>query len=195
MIKANKKEKGFTLIEMLVSILIFSIISAGLINVFIAAVQSQSRVLQNQSLMEQSSYSLEYMGKLIRMANMDTTGGCTGVVNTNYSIAQAPNSITFLAYDAVNSQYRCRQFLLSNNIIEERRSSDATVANLEPATEITSSQVKVNKLKFVVTGDVLTSAQPKVTIMVKMESARNTSNPPQISVETSVSQRHLNIVQ
>ncbi len=195
MITGNEKEKGFTLVEMLVSIAIFSIISVGLINVFVAAVQSQGRILQNQNLMDQSSYVLEYMGKLIRMGNMDATGGCTGTANTNYGLNQAPNSITFLAYDSVNKQYRCRQFLLANNVIEERRSYDTTAANLEPPTGITSSQVKVDNMKFVVTGDILTSAQPKVTIMVKMEPARNTGNVPQISVETSISQRHLNIAQ
>lgn len=192
MMKKTEKSKAFTMVETLVSICLFGFISVVLINVFVMAIKAQSRILQNQELMDQSTYALEYMGKILRVAQKDLTGDCTGTAGESYGTAIA-DSITFVAYDTAEEEYRCRQFILDGTVIKERRSSDETSANLGTAQEMTSSKVKVEGLTFAVTGDASgDSIQPKVTIMIKMES--NVSpNPPQITIQTSVSKRELDI--
>ena len=179
------------MIETLVSIVLFGFISVILVNIFVSSIKSQTRILQNQELMEQSSYSLEYMGKLLRMAKKDESGDCTGTVGANYGVGI--DSITFLAYDSKEEEYRCRQFLLESEAIKEKRSSDETAANLGSALAITSSKVRVAGVTFGVTGDSGSDTiQPKVTIAINMESDISV-NPPKIFIQTSVSQRQLEI--
>jgi len=193
MINKNPKNKGFTLVETLVSLLIFGFISIILVNVFVSTLNSQKRILQNQELMNSSSYALDYMAKLIRMAEKDEIGDCTGTVGKNYSLTAAPNSITFLAYDNKSSSYKCTQFLLDGTIIKERKSTDDNIINLGEAQAITSSSVEVVDLTFGLTGDGADTLQPKATIMIKMKSKSSSANAPSLIIQTSVSQRKLDI--
>lgn len=193
MINKNQKTKGFTLVETLVSLLIFGFISIILVNVFVSVLNSQKRILQNQELMNSSSYALDYMTKLIRMAEKDDDGYCTGTAGKNYDLTAAVDSITFLAYDIKSSSYKCIQFLLDGTTIKEKKSTDNSVSNLGVAQAITSSSVQVTGLTFGLTGDGTDTLQPKVTVMIKMKSASLSSNAPSLVVQTSVSQRKLDI--
>jgi type II secretory pathway component PulJ len=191
MINNNQKSIGFTLVETLVSLVIFGFISIILVNIFVSSLNTQKRILQNQELMNQSSYALGYMEKSIKMADKDTAGNCTGLANRNYNVQSGPDSITFLAYDNKVAAYRCTQFLISGNVIQKKESTDATSANLQTAVNLTSTSVKVDSLTFSRSGDA-TGQQPRITIMIKMESNSLFANPPVLNVQTTVSQRRLN---
>lgn len=198
MINNNQKEKGFTMIEMLASLAIFGFVSVLLVNIFVSALSSQKRILQNQELMNQSSYTLEYMTKAIRMAERDMTGECIDVgdgdAGENYGIGTSPVALTFLTYDIKASANKCIQFLFENNAIEERISTDDTSDNLGAPVSITSSSVSVERLEFYVTGDTVGDMiQPRVSVMIKMKALPAATNSPIIIVETSVSQRKFDI--
>lgn len=193
MIINNQKLKGFTLIETLVSLFIYGVMSIALMNIFVSTLNTQSRILQNQDLMSQSSYALEHMGKIIRMAEKDETGNCAPAGEA-YKVENGIKSITFLAYDSKSESYKCTQFLLEDNAIKEAKSTDDTVANLQTAQAITSSSVVVSDLAFSVTGDTSGESpalQPKTTIMINMR--YNSSNPPRLIMQTSISQRKLDL--
>jgi prepilin-type N-terminal cleavage/methylation domain-containing protein len=104
-----KNKKGFTLVEVLVCIALFGIISVALINVFVASIKSQSRIIYSQELLEQSSYVLEYMNSKIRMAIKDVDGSCITIGST-YNISGGGSSIRFISYNAEISDYVCREF-------------------------------------------------------------------------------------
>jgi prepilin-type N-terminal cleavage/methylation domain-containing protein len=192
MINNNQNSKGFTLIETLVSLFIFGMMSVALVNIFVGTLNTQTRILQNQDLMSQSSYALEHMGKIIRMAEKDTVGTCAPV-GENYEVANGVKSITFLAYDSKSAKYICVKFSLENNAIKESRSTDEKASNLQTAQAITSSSVYVSDLAFEVTGDSLGDLiQPKVTIMINMR-YNSSFDPPRLIMQTSISQRKLDI--
>lgn len=189
--KIKQNSKAFTMVETLVSVCLFGFISVVLINVFVASINSQTRILQNQELMDQSTYALEYMAKSVRMAQKDVDGFCTGTINANYTVST--NSITFLAYDTKEAAYRCRQFFLGSAIIKEMRSTTASADDFAVAQDITSSKVAVTDLTFAVTGNVVgDTVQPKVTMMIEMVSGTS-SSAPTITIQTSVSKRELDI--
>lgn len=188
----SQRKNGYTLVETLVSIAIFSLLSVGIINIFTSILKTQTRILQDQEVMDQSNYSLEYMGKILRMAKKDLTGDCTGEANTSYGISS--NQVTFLAYDTKAEEYRCRRFSFASDSINESKSSDETSDNLSTAEAITSSKVKITALTFAVTGDGVDTIQPKVTIMIEMEpTSQILSADVNIIVQTSISQRQLDI--
>lgn len=180
-----KNNKGLTLIETLVSIVLFGIISTLLVNIFVVSIRTQSRVVANQELVEQSTYALDYMASKIRMAIKDEAGSCNGTPS-NYSTGE--NSIRFISYDSVNSKYVCREFILEENIIKERVSTDETSNLLGSSIPITSNAFNVSGLKFTATGDDGIN-QPRATIAITM--SRSTS--AKLTVQTTVSKRQLDL--
>lgn len=185
------ENKGLTLVELLISVSIFGILAVVLIGIFVAAINAQASVLQNQEIIGQAGYVLEYMDRSIRMSLRDTAGDCVGTIDKNYSTT---SGITFLAFDTVAGDYRCKRFYLESNKIKEQKSTDETAANFGTGVELTSSKVKVNSLIFNVLGDVMDTAQPQVTILINMESANRRLIPlPGIILQTTTSQRNLNI--
>lgn len=185
----NSKIKGFTLIEMLVSIGIFIILTIALTGIFVSSSRVQSRTLATQELMSQSSYVLEYMDRFLRMAKKDVSGSCTGTAGANYNPPESiSNTITFLDYNNV-----CHQFVLENNQIKEKK----FISGSWVSAEITSSKVKVNNLKFSVIGGSqppTNTLQPKITILIDIESKSQIVDPvPKIKVQTTISQRHLDV--
>ena len=183
------KTKAFTLVETLVSITLFGMVSLILINVFMTSIKTQSRILFSQELIEQSSYALEYMGTKIRMAIADNTGDCVGTQNVSY--VTGDNSIIFLAHDPVNDEYLCRKFFLENQSIKEMVSTDNT-ATFGSSSVITSPSFVVDKLNFVATQPAYT--QPRVTIMIEASKIEQDGvATSKITVQTTISKRELQL--
>lgn len=192
MIMIIKNTRGFTLIEMLVSIVIFTITISGLTVIFLSIIQTQTKILQTQDVMSQSSYAMEYMGNALRLAKKDAAGTCVGTANRNYYYQNGASAlIRFLNYDD-----KCRQFLLSGTTLQEQWSTDATSGSFQTAIPVTSSKVMIDNLAWAVTGDTsIDSLQPRVTIMLKVEPVTSLANPAQMTLQTSLSQRQLDISQ
>ncbi|MFA6251907.1 MAG: prepilin-type N-terminal cleavage/methylation domain-containing protein [Candidatus Paceibacterota bacterium] len=199
-LKKYQNQKGLTLVEILVSFAIFGLISVSLISIFTATVNTQTVILQHQAIMNEANFAIDYMGRAIRLARMDDASGgngaCTGTLNTNYSDTASPNNsqITFLSYDPVAGDYRCRKFAFSADKIYEYKSSTVSAADFPASgTEITSGQVKVVSLNFVAQNILRDSGQSMVTINIDMiPTGRQITPIPEIKAQTTLSQRNLN---
>ncbi len=188
--------RGFTLIEMMVSIGIFSVLMGVLSGIFLASMKSQTHIVYTQYLIDSSNFALDYMSRYLRMAQKDYSGGCISA-NDNFYPSNPPDSpsstVTFLDYKEGGG--RCHQFLLENGKIKEKISPDSTSAGFSSVTaqDLTSDKINVTDLKFNVLGganyDLL---QPRVTISIKAEARTENLNPlPNINVQTTISQRNL----
>ena len=71
------KFRAFTLIEMLIAVVIFSIIIGAATGVFVSAIQLQKYNLAYQQLLDQTSYAMEYMSRAIRMAKRNEGPVCS----------------------------------------------------------------------------------------------------------------------
>lgn len=184
---------GLSLVEVLTAFAIFGILSVSLMAIFTASVNTQTVILQNQAIMNETNFVLDYIGRAVRLAKYDDIGACTGGTGLNYGISG--NTITFLSWDSTKSDYVCRSFGLSNNAIVERFSTDGGSANLQSAISLTSGQVKVENLSFNATGNSRSDTlQPKVAINFKMTPTGRRIEPvPEIIIQTSISQRNLDI--
>ncbi|MFA5387567.1 MAG: prepilin-type N-terminal cleavage/methylation domain-containing protein [Candidatus Paceibacterota bacterium] len=187
-----EKSKGFTLIEMIIAIGIFSVLMGVLSGIFLASMKSQKHIVYTQSLIDNTNYVLDYMSRYLRMAQKDYIGDCVGREKDNFDPSNASSSvITFLDYKEGGG--RCHQFLLENGELKERISADQTAANFEEAQSLTSDRVKITNLQFNVAGGAnYDEKQPRITILIGAEADTEDLDPlPEINVQTTISQRNL----
>jgi len=175
----KKKNKAFTLLELLVAVSVFSLIVGGASGFFISALQAQRRALSNQELLSQGSYLIEYMSRAIRMAKKDIDGNCIGQ-KSNYQITS--NSIKFMNYKG-----ECQEFYLEEGMIKERKEgivSPLTSSDLEVLSfNIDSSGISQEDLE-----------QPRVFFSLHLK--RKAEKPELISeiyLQTTISQRNFDI--
>ncbi len=62
----NNFKKGFTIVEMLVSVTIFSILIVAVLSLFVSILRAQRHAFTTNYLTDQASYSLEYIYKQVR---------------------------------------------------------------------------------------------------------------------------------
>ncbi|TFG35833.1 MAG: prepilin-type N-terminal cleavage/methylation domain-containing protein [Parcubacteria group bacterium] len=188
--KINKK--GYTLIEILVGISIFMILIAASTEFFVSSLEMQQEALISQRLLDNVSYSFEYMSRALRMAQK-SDGSCSGMAaDANYEKTLTENGgIRF-----VNYKGDCQEFYLSwpsNNV-----KSLMVKIGTDPALPITPEYLNV--VSFNVSDengswDDKDSYQPRVTIFLEGKGLK--SNKPElhpiIKIQTTISQRNLDI--
>ena len=166
--------RAFTLVEILVAILIFSIIIGAATGVFVSAIKLQRYNLTYQQLLGQTSYAVEYMSRAIRMAQKDD--GTCGFSGKNYNVV-GNGSIEFQTYHG-----QCWRFYLESDQLKLNK--NGTIYNL------ISDDFKINNFDITVVGD-MSGEQPKVTIYMEIE-GKGIAPQPEVKIQTTVSQRNLN---
>lgn len=179
----QESEKGLTLVEMFVTLFIFSIIFTAASGLFVSAIKIQSRALASQQLLNQTTYLMEYMSRAIRMAKKDDTGNCTGTAKLNY--VMTASGIKFKNYhDECQEFYRdCGTGICK---LKERKDGaeydltspilDVTLFNIGPSDSWDQSDV----------------FQPRVTIFLEIKKS-GLGIQPKIRTQTTISQREIDI--
>jgi len=185
-VNKQKKDKGFTLVEMLVAIAIFGLLAGAFTGFMLSALQAQRRILVTQELLNNASYVLEYMSRSIRMAKKDINSQCI-TAGQNYSSDGL--SLKFLNYQ----QDECQEFFLEGGILKEKKTR--LNGSSESTNDLTPANLQVTNFEVKVTGDEA-GQQPKVTLKLTIEGrGEKPELRPQITLQTSVSQRDLNYVE
>lgn len=174
-----KKTKigGFTLVEILVAVAVFSLIMGVASTVFVSAIKTQRRSLASQELLDQTSYAIEYMSRAVRMAKKDFDGSCTGLANLNYR--KIDSRIIFENYDGF-----CQEFFLQDGRLKEDRAGTENYLT-SPDLNIVSFNIGPDD-----SWDQDDNLQPRVTVSLDIEG----KNQTKIKVQTTISQRNLDIV-
>ncbi len=184
-LKMKRKEKAFTLIEILAAFVIFSLIVIAISTIFIMSMRAQKSSLGKEKLNDQLNYAVEYMSRSIRMAKK-STGSCSIVSGTNYYPTSGySNQLTFIKIEEGSPDPKCIRYYLSDNkIVNEIDGLDF---------DLTSDNIKITNLQFYITGGLDSdSQQPKVTILIEAESI--SQDPKEtIRVQTTISQRDLDV--
>lgn len=185
---SKKRTSGFTLVETLVSLAVFSLIIGSVLAIFTSAIKSQRRILSEQQLIDQTSYFIEYIGRSIRMAQKDTAGSCANS-GSNYKTNAAGSEIIFLDYEN-----RCRIFYFdaASSTIKVQRSNTASAyfQNVQ-AYELFSGNFTVELFKITGSGwgqnDLI---QPSVTLYFLVTG----KDGIKIQSQTTISQRNMDII-
>jgi prepilin-type N-terminal cleavage/methylation domain-containing protein len=184
--KLATNNKGLTLIELLITTAIFSIIMVAIVSLFSSVLQTQRNILAAKKVLGQTSYVIEYMVRSLRMAKKDIDGSCLGQAGLNFKSINSGNGVRF-----INSLQGddCQEFYLEGGRIKFKKEASSSSPKI---LDLTSSDISVNYLKFNLSGENQSdNLQPLVTIYLEAKLA----NSPSIKIQTSVSQRNIDIVQ
>lgn len=186
----NRLQKGFSLVEIMVAVAIFSVVISVASMSFILAIKSQKKSLAEQELLAQTSYVMEYMSRALRMAKKDLSGDCIAA-KTNYGRPYGNSSIRFLNYEGATGE--CQEFFLDvDGQLKMRKSSDDTAANFGAAVPLTSATLTIDpgSVQFYLIGESqFDNIQPRVTIFLDIDGKEQTD----IKIQTTISQRNLDI--
>ena len=204
--KLKTSQKGFTLLELMIAMTLFVVVLVSFIGLFMSAISEQQKNLEKITLLNSASYLLEYMSRSIRMAEKDPGATCIDL-NMNYKHPNAGNdSLQFLQteFDAGAGGYvpKCRRFYFDVGAgkIKIMKSTDNTQGNLQLAIDLTPGNLTIAGMRFVIQGDGQVAGspgdptgnlQPAVTISINLRT--NIASPQELKVQTTVSQRELDI--
>lgn len=164
-------QKGFTLVEMLVSVAIFTIVMVIALGALLAMTESDRRAQTLKTITNNLNFSLDAMSRSLRTG---TTHSLTG-----------SSQITFLAADGLTTSY-CRGSGMScsptgTTILR------STGAGYSP---IISPEVVVTALTFILVGSPLgDNIQPKVTILLRGYVQVSATQKSAFDLQTTVTQR------
>lgn len=166
--KFFKNEAGFTLIEVTVTILVFSIMMTLVAGIFVKAVELERRTVWSQRVQENSTLIIESMAREIRVSNI-TSGDSVNCSATTLSM--------------VHPVYGNITYSLQGQNIQKQVGSVNGLIN--------SSDVQIANLKFCITGSGANDDQPsKITILVSIKSSKG-SPPVSANLETTVTSRDI----
>ena len=175
----TKKQKGFTLIELMVAVSIFIVvmtISMGsIISVFDANRKSRSlkTVLNNLNL------AVESMSKEMRFGKNYHCG--SGTVTIPQNCPSGDTLMSFLSSDNVQITYR-----LNSEAIEKQVGSGDYIA-------VTAPEIIIDDLTFYTLGaGASNTLQPKVIVRIKSHAGTNRGRSD-LNLQTLISQRALDI--
>ena len=166
----SNNQAGFTLVEMLVSTLIFSIIVIAITAIFVQILDNEQRAFAAEKVQENGLYIMELMSREIRVSQIQNQDA-------------ADCSITALTVDhPVNGTIT---YSLSSGNLERTVGGVTTILN--------SSDVTFSRLNFCVTGSAPTDKQQvRVAILASIESNSTIAKQQQVfNLETTVTSRNV----
>lgn len=198
-------QKGFTLAELVVVMSVFLLVMGSATSIFISVISNQKRILTQQEVLSQISYTMEYMSKSLRMAKTDIEGNCLGDPEGtdtnvyNYKFTRLENG-KYLGIKFVNQSDddACTEYFLDK--LDPNNISLKEIKNGKEAVSFTSSKLKIIQAEFringinngVYQGSFLGDGiQPRVTIFLDAFMQIG-ANQIEKKIQTTISQRNLN---
>ncbi len=182
-------EKGYSLIELIVAIGVFATVVSVAGGAFAVSLKGQKKTITLQNTADNARYAMEVMAKELRMMAVspakpivinDSGGACGGV------------NCRILFYSNMPHRDPSRQLVFYLDSAAGKIMFDDDISDAFPAESITPSSVRVGSLVFDASGISATPiAQPRVTVIMQMESIAAVEVNTSINVQTTISPRTL----
>jgi len=163
--------RGFTLIEMMVAVAVFSLLVAAGSSAFVSSIKAQRQSLATQEVLDQTSYLMEYVSKALRMAKKDITGMCTETAKINYLFKD--QCLKFVNYHG-----ECQRFCLEGSRLKDENDNFLTSDNLTVVSFLVGLLGQEQPP--------LDYRQPSVAVFLEIQ-GREGAN---IKIQTTISQRN-----
>ncbi len=191
-----KNQKGVMLIEMLVSIAVFSVAVILATSIFKSVIEGQRSAIAAQNTQESMRYALEVMSKEIRMAQK-SEDTCDVILTINATDEVYNTDVNNEELYFKNKDGYCVAYYLDldpNGVTRLKIDRWDGVNNISGY--ITPDEIDVSGLKFSVADNLINSPpgnknQPRVTIKMEVEMAEGKAiHKQKMKIQTTVSARY-----
>ncbi|MBI2065364.1 MAG: prepilin-type N-terminal cleavage/methylation domain-containing protein [Candidatus Yanofskybacteria bacterium] len=158
-------QKGFTLIETIVSIFVFSVLATAVTGIFAKAVQVQAGSFSAQRTVENSLLALESIARDIRVSQICPAGSSCSATRLDI-VHPVRGSVSY--------------FLDTGRHVIQKTEGGNTV-------DITSTDTNFTRFDFLTTGLAIDDRQPKVTIVITVQN--NVGRPVVFDLQTTITSR------
>lgn len=180
-IKISKPRSGFTFLEVLVSVALFSVIILSATQIFKLVIDGQRTALATQNVQESLKYFLEVTAKEMRMAQKDN-GVCANVPDDQI-FATSSNALGD-ALSFKNYYGQCVSYSLFADSANQRFSitRDTQTDFISPA------KIRIDDLHFVLSESA--NIQPTVTINLRAYALSQAQFQSNMTIQTSIASRY-----
>ena len=187
--------KSYTLIEVLVAVSIFTIVIAAPAGFLVGSLKGQQKALASQKLLDNTSYTLEYISRALRMAKKElncsditnpATCSCLKTQGYGYNYENPNGDISAIRF--INYREACQEFFLEGARLKESKDG---IENY-----LTTEDLEIISLKFRLSGQSQTdNDQSRVTLFLEIKGGKGQSPElrPLIKIQTTISQRNLDV--
>ncbi len=169
--KHFSEQKGFTLIEVLVTAFIFSIIVVVVMGIFTDLLGNQRRALASQKIQEDGLFIMELMSREIRVSQIQNQNSLDCTAST-LTMTHPVNGVV--------------TYTLNGAGVLQRTAGGVT-------TDLSSSEIKFSKLNFCVQGSATNDLQPtRVTLIASIQN-KTGKDTLTTNLQTTVTSRDLQL--
>jgi prepilin-type N-terminal cleavage/methylation domain-containing protein len=187
--------RGFTLVELLVSLALFTIVVTAAVGSLYSVNQASAKVGAMRTVLDNLTFATESMSRTIRTGNTIVCGGVDNQSgNPNCPIAgqNGPGNEISLnsTIDGKEIEYRWRtDSVTGNNEIQKCSVTNNSVTD-NNCVSITDPQINVKKMSFYVDGaDPADGKQPSVIIIMQGTANAGVNNVEPFNIQLYASQR------
>ncbi len=190
--KNKKRIAGFTLIELLVSIALFSIVLTVTLGSIMTIADSNKKARSLMSVTNNLNFAIDSMVRSFKSGEIDVnpvfdfSGGDNNCFSTK-EIDYGTNS------EFANTRRPVEYCWIEDNGVGDAKKGKIVKIVNGDTIDLTSPDVDVDYLRFEAPTPVQGSIQPMLSIMIEGKVKISEKVSSQFSIQTSVSQRRLNI--
>ena len=171
----NKKDEGFVLIEMMVSVALFAIVMTVGMGSLLGMIASNKKSQSLKVIVNNINLSMEEISKDLRMGYLYNCGSTDGG-----DCVGGSSSIYFMSKKGLLTKY-----FLEDNAIKKHIENDTPY-------KITATDAVIDNLQFYVIGSLKGNGlQPKVVILIKGHKGERVKDKLVFELQTTVTQRIL----
>lgn len=189
--KNRKQQSGFTLIELMVSLMIFIVVVLAAVGSLYTVNSASKKVQAMRSVLDNLTFAIEAMSRTVRTSASVVCGGSSNVSgnpNCPFS-AQATNSMILVSSTLGTEQlveYRLGANTNGNGAIQKRYQESGIWTNW---ISLTAPEINIQKLLFYVDGASSSdSKQSAVQLFVEGQAISNGETSP-FAIQTYISER------
>jgi type II secretory pathway pseudopilin PulG len=192
----NKTQGGYMLVEILVSLMIFTIVAVSSAGALLAIIDADSKAQNMRAVMDNLSVAVENISRSIRIGTdyqcVTVPDNLSGSVDAN-TCGPGTIGVSFLPQDSKDSTDRIEYYFDSvgnagNGRIRRYRPNQ--IGGSGNAVDLTAPEVKLNDVKFYVDSAGATAGQARVFIDIAGQAGITGSKTQSLfNIQTTVSER------
>ncbi|MDP2944291.1 MAG: prepilin-type N-terminal cleavage/methylation domain-containing protein [bacterium] len=181
--KLKLQSAGFSLIEVIVAVALFSVIILSMTQIFKMVIDSQRSALATQNVQESLKYFLEVIGKEIRMAQRDN-GICSGVPDDEIYVISENAYGNTLAFK--NYYNQCVTYALERDEGDKQRFQVSRNLDFD---FISPAKIRIDNLSFTLSS-AATTTQPAITLNLQAHALGQGEFKSEMDIQTTMTSRY-----